>query len=83
MSNDVTITAPEGLPFIDIEREFDYPVELVFRAHKESSTSRQEAATGTSTPSEASPTRSTASSTSCATTSSPSRRSNSRGTRTS
>ncbi|MBN9630742.1 MAG: SRPBCC family protein [Actinobacteria bacterium] len=33
--NDVTITAPEGLPFIDIEREFDYPVELVFRAHKE------------------------------------------------
>ncbi len=23
------------MPFIDIEREFDYPVELVFRAHKE------------------------------------------------
>lgn len=35
MSNPVTITAAEGLPFIDIEREFDYPVELVFRAHKD------------------------------------------------
>lgn len=35
MTNPVTITAPEGLPFVDIEREFDYPVELVFRAHKE------------------------------------------------
>ena len=35
MSNPVTITAPDGLPFIDIEREFDYPVELVFRAHKD------------------------------------------------
>lgn len=35
MSNPVTITAPEGLPFIDIEREFDHPVELVFRAHKD------------------------------------------------
>lgn len=29
----VTITAPEGTPFIDIEREFDAPVEAVFRAH--------------------------------------------------
>lgn len=35
MSNDVTITAPEGVPFIDFEREFDHPVELVFRAHKD------------------------------------------------
>lgn len=35
MSNAVSITAPEGLPFIDIEREFDYPVELVFRAHRD------------------------------------------------
>ncbi len=34
-ANPVTITAPEGLPFIDIEREFDHPVELVFRAHKD------------------------------------------------
>jgi uncharacterized protein YndB with AHSA1/START domain len=32
MSNPVTITAPEGVPFIDIEREFDAPVEAVFRA---------------------------------------------------
>jgi uncharacterized protein YndB with AHSA1/START domain len=35
MSNPVTISVPEGLPFIDIEREFDAPVEAVFRAHKE------------------------------------------------
>lgn len=33
MSNPVTITAPEGAPFITIEREFDFPVEAVFRAH--------------------------------------------------
>ena len=31
----VTITAPEGLPFIDIEREFDAPVEAVFNAHRD------------------------------------------------
>jgi uncharacterized protein YndB with AHSA1/START domain len=35
MTNPVTITAPEGLPFIDIEREFDAPVTAVFRAHAE------------------------------------------------
>ena len=35
MSNPVTITAPEGLPFVDIVREFDHPVEKVFRAHKD------------------------------------------------
>lgn len=35
MTNPVTITAPEGLPFIDIEREFDAPVAAVFRAHAE------------------------------------------------
>lgn len=33
MSNPVTITAPQGVPFIDIEREFDAPVASVFRAH--------------------------------------------------
>jgi uncharacterized protein YndB with AHSA1/START domain len=33
MTNPVTITAPEGMPFIEIEREFDAPVEAVFRAH--------------------------------------------------
>jgi uncharacterized protein YndB with AHSA1/START domain len=35
MSNPVTITAPEGVPYIDIEREFDFPVEAVFRAHQD------------------------------------------------
>lgn len=35
MTNPVTITAPEGLPFIEIEREIDAPVAAVFRAHKE------------------------------------------------
>ena len=31
----VTISAPEGLPFIDIEREFDAPVAAVFNAHRD------------------------------------------------
>ncbi|MCD5346087.1 SRPBCC family protein [Agromyces sp. H3Y2-19a] len=35
MTNPVTITAPEGLPFIEIEREFDAPVEAVFEAHRD------------------------------------------------
>ncbi len=35
MSNPVTITAPEGLPFIEFEREFDAPVAAVFRAHQD------------------------------------------------
>lgn len=34
-TNPVTITAPEGLPFIDIAREFDAPVSAVFRAHSD------------------------------------------------
>ncbi len=29
----LTVTAPEGLPFIDWQREFDAPVSAVFRAH--------------------------------------------------
>ena len=29
------ITAPEGQPFVDIEREFDAPADLVFRAYRE------------------------------------------------
>ncbi len=29
------ITAPEGVPYIDMEREFDAPVELVHRAYVE------------------------------------------------
>ena len=28
----LTVTAPEGLPFVDFEREFDAPVAAVFRA---------------------------------------------------
>jgi len=35
MSNPLKVEAPEGVPFIDWEREFDAPVEAVFRAHKE------------------------------------------------
>jgi uncharacterized protein YndB with AHSA1/START domain len=35
MTNPLKLTVPEGLPFIDYEREFDFPVEDVFRAHKE------------------------------------------------
>jgi uncharacterized protein YndB with AHSA1/START domain len=32
MTNAVTIEAPEGVPFVDITREFDAPVSAVFRA---------------------------------------------------
>lgn len=35
MTNPVTITAPEGVPFIDIEREFDVPAADVFNAHRD------------------------------------------------
>jgi len=31
--NPTTITAPPGVPYIDVVREFDAPPELVFRAH--------------------------------------------------
>ncbi len=34
-TNPLTVTAPEGVPFIDFEREFDAPVAAVFRAHAE------------------------------------------------
>jgi uncharacterized protein YndB with AHSA1/START domain len=34
-TNPVTISAPEGLPFIDIEREFDAPIAAVFNAHRD------------------------------------------------
>ncbi|HEY5224925.1 MAG TPA: SRPBCC family protein [Microbacteriaceae bacterium] len=34
MTNTLNVTAPEGLPFVDFEREFDAPVAAVFRAHK-------------------------------------------------
>lgn len=35
MSNPTTITIPDGMPFIAISREFDAPVDALFRAHKE------------------------------------------------
>jgi uncharacterized protein YndB with AHSA1/START domain len=35
MTNPLKVTVPEGLPFIDYEREFDFPVADVFRAHKD------------------------------------------------
>jgi uncharacterized protein YndB with AHSA1/START domain len=35
MSNALKVTAPEGLPFVDFEREFDAPVEAVFAAHRD------------------------------------------------
>lgn len=37
----VTITAPEGVPFIDIVRDFDAPVAALFRAHSEPDLVRQ------------------------------------------
>jgi uncharacterized protein YndB with AHSA1/START domain len=35
MSNALKVTAPEGLPFVDFEREFDAPVDAVFTAHRD------------------------------------------------
>ena len=35
MSNELNITVPEGVPYIDFEREFDAPVEAVFAAHRD------------------------------------------------
>jgi len=35
LTNPVSVSAPDGVPFIDIEREFDAPVAMVFRAHRE------------------------------------------------
>ncbi|GLI27811.1 activator of HSP90 ATPase [Agromyces rhizosphaerae] len=35
MTNPVTIDAPAGLPFVEFVREFDAPVEAIFRAHRE------------------------------------------------
>jgi len=33
MSNALKLTVPDGVPFIDYERDFDFPVGDVFRAH--------------------------------------------------
>jgi uncharacterized protein YndB with AHSA1/START domain len=35
MRNALKFTVPDGVPFIDFEREFDLPAAEVFRAHKE------------------------------------------------
>jgi uncharacterized protein YndB with AHSA1/START domain len=35
MSNALKLTVPDGVPFIDFERDFDFPVSEVFRAHKD------------------------------------------------
>lgn len=40
-TNPVTITAPEGVPFIEIERDVDAPVDAVYRAHSEPELVRQ------------------------------------------
>ncbi|MET4781099.1 SRPBCC family protein [Glaciihabitans sp. UYNi722] len=40
-TNSVTITAPEGVPFIDIVREFDAPISTVYRAYSESDLVKQ------------------------------------------
>ena len=37
----LVVTAPEGLPFVDFEREFDHPVEKVFAAHRDPELYRQ------------------------------------------
>lgn len=41
MSNPVHVHAPEGLPFIEIRREFDAPVAAVFDAHRDPELVRQ------------------------------------------
>lgn len=35
MSNPLNLEIPEGKPFIDFTREFDYPVSAVFAAHRD------------------------------------------------
>lgn len=41
MSNPVHIDAPEGVPFIEIRREFDAPVAAVLHAHRDPDLVRQ------------------------------------------
>lgn len=40
-TNPLVVTAPEGLPFIDFQREVDHPVEQVFAAHRDPELYRQ------------------------------------------
>lgn len=35
MSNPLKLSVPQDAPFIDFEREFDFPVEAVFEAHRD------------------------------------------------
>jgi uncharacterized protein YndB with AHSA1/START domain len=35
MTNSLTLSVPEGQPYIDFTRDFDAPVEAVFRAHRD------------------------------------------------
>lgn len=35
MSNSLVLTAPEGSPFMEFEREFDAPVAALFNAHRD------------------------------------------------
>lgn len=35
MTHALTVTAPEGLPFIEMQRDFDAPVSAVFAAHRD------------------------------------------------
>lgn len=35
MTNSLTLSVPEGAPFIDFTRDFDAPVEAVFGAHRD------------------------------------------------
>jgi uncharacterized protein YndB with AHSA1/START domain len=41
MSNALRLVVPENLPFVDSEREFDYPAAAVFRAHVDPGLFRQ------------------------------------------
>jgi uncharacterized protein YndB with AHSA1/START domain len=41
MGHPLHLTVPDGLPFIDFEREFDHPVADVFRAHADPDLFRQ------------------------------------------
>jgi uncharacterized protein YndB with AHSA1/START domain len=41
MTNPLHVEAPEGTPFIDWTREFDAPVEAVFRAHQDPELAKQ------------------------------------------
>lgn len=41
MTNPTTITAPAGLPVVEIVREFDAPVAALYRAHTEADLAKQ------------------------------------------